>query len=349
MSAVWSCNEWDPLEEVIIGNPFNAKFPTSDKSFHLAEFFNRNLEDLPTGDVPQRIIEETEEDLSEFVDVLVAHGVTVKRPITWPHQSKFSTINWEATGFSNYNPRDILLVVADNIIESPNVIRSRLFETFSYRDILLQYMLEGAKWISAPRPMLLDQLYDVENIARPVPRNIEPVFDAANILRFGRDLLYLVSSTGNEMGGQWLQTILGSNYKVHLVRNVYDGSHVDTTFVALRNGLVLCNPARVNEANMPDFLRQWEILYCPPLIQKPFDTAYLSQSIACDWIDMNLFSISPNTVVVDKWQNPLIKLLEKRGFTVIPLELRHSRFMGGGFHCVTLDTRRSGTLENYFG
>jgi hypothetical protein len=34
---------------------------------------------------------------------------------------------------------------------------------------------------------------------KPTPRNDEPAFDAANVLRFGRDLIYLVSSTGNEM------------------------------------------------------------------------------------------------------------------------------------------------------
>jgi hypothetical protein len=28
------------------------------------------------------------------------------------------------------------------------------------------------------------------------------------------------------------------------------------------------------------------------------------------------------------------------GMTVIPLELRHSRTLGGGFHCVTLDLHR---------
>jgi N-dimethylarginine dimethylaminohydrolase len=44
----------------------------------------------------------------------------------------------------------------------------------------------------------------------------------------------------------------------------------------------------------------------------------------------------------------LIKLLEKNGLDVLPLKLRHSRMMGGGFHCVTLDIRRKGTLERYF-
>lgn len=63
---------------------------------------------------------------------------------------------------------------------------------------------------------------------------------------------------------------------------------------------------------------------------------------------MNLFSISPNLAVVDRDQIGLIKLLEKHGVEVIPLKLRHAKMMGGGFHCVTLDIRRTGTLERYF-
>ena len=63
---------------------------------------------------------------------------------------------------------------------------------------------------------------------------------------------------------------------------------------------------------------------------------------------MNVFSINPNLVVVDRDQTALIKLLEKKGLDVIPLKLRHSKMLGGGFHCVTLDIRRAGTLQRYF-
>ena len=63
---------------------------------------------------------------------------------------------------------------------------------------------------------------------------------------------------------------------------------------------------------------------------------------------MNLFSINPNLIVVDKDQVPLIKLLEKHRIDVIPLKLRHSIMLGGGFHCVTLDIRRKGILDRYF-
>jgi N-dimethylarginine dimethylaminohydrolase len=345
---VWSCNEWDPLEEVIVGNVRNARYPTADLSTRLAEFPDRRVEDLPRGPFPDSVIEETEEDLEAFVEVLEGLGVRVRRPETWPHASTFSTIHWEAAGYYNFCPRDLILVVADQIIETPNVIRSRALEPFSYRKLLVEYLEAGARWYSAPRPMLLDSLFDVD-LTKPTPRDDEPAFDAANVLRFGADLLYLVSSTGNALGGRWLQTLRGEEFRVHVLEDVYYGSHIDTTFVALRPGLVLCNPARIGADTLPEVLRQWKVVYSPPMENfDRFDESYLAQSIGSDWIDMNVFSISPDLVVVDRDQHALIKLLEHEGFEVIPLKLRHAKLLGGGFHCVTLDVRRTGALERYF-
>lgn len=348
MSRVWSCNEWDTLEEVIVGNPSNARFPYADKSTQVAAYPERPVSEIPQGSYSQWIIEETEEDLNEFVDALEKLGVTVKRPNTWAHSASFSTPHWKAQGYHNYCPRDIITVIGDHIIESPNVIRSRAFETFSYRKLLLEYLESGAKWYSAPQPMLLDSLFDVD-LNKPVPRNDEPVFDAANIVRLGRDLLYLVSGSGNELGGQWLQTILGDEFRVHFLHDVYYGSHVDTTIVALRPGLLLCNPDRVQDHKLPSIFKDWDVIYSPPMEKMDrFDAEYLSKSMGSDWIDMNLFSLSPNLVVVDRDQTALIKLLEKHGLDVLPLKLRHAKMLGGGFHCVTLDIRRAGKLESYF-
>ena len=241
-----------------------------------------------------------------------------------------------------------MLVIGDQIIETPNVMRSRAQESFSYRTMMVEYLKSGAKWYSAPRPMLLDSLFEVD-LDKPTPRNDEPAFDAANILRLGQDLLYLVSGTGNELGGQWLQTILGDKFRIHFLKDVYYGSHIDSTFVALRPGLVLCNPARINDDTLPEIFKQWEVIYSPPMENTDgFDAEYLSKSIGSKWIDMNLLSINPNLVVVDRDQTALIKLLEKQGLDVIRLKLRHSKMLGGGFHCVTLDIRRTGTLQQYF-
>ena len=119
MPRVWSCNEWDPLEEVIVGNPLRARFPTPDRSTQVAEFSDRSLDAIPRGPFPQKIIEETEEDLNEFISFLETLGITVKRPMTWPHEAKFSSIHWQAEGYYNYCPRDIVLVTATTLSKRP--------------------------------------------------------------------------------------------------------------------------------------------------------------------------------------------------------------------------------------
>lgn len=347
-TPVWSCNEWDPLEEVIVGNALNARFPHPDASTHLSEYAGKSFGEIPSGPFPQIVVDETQEDLNDMCEALASLGIVVKRPETWAHDKEFSTIHWSSPGYYNYCPRDIFLVIGDQIIETPNAIRGRAQESNSYRSILMDYLWAGARWYSAPKPMLQDSLFDVDH-AYPVPRNDEPVFDAANILRFGRDILYLISSTGNELGAKWLQLMLGPEFRVHPCKINYLGSHIDTSVVALRPGLLLCNPERVTKEMLPPIFKSWQVIYSPPLIGTDrFDDEYLKNCIGSNWIDMNLFSIRPDLVAVDKDQLPLIRLLEAHGVKALPLKLRHSRMLAGGFHCVTLDTRRRGGMESYF-
>ena len=57
-------------------------------------------------------------------------------------------------------PRDILLVVGDEIIEAPMAWRSRFFEYRAYRPLMKEYSRKGAKWTTAPKPQMSDELYD---------------------------------------------------------------------------------------------------------------------------------------------------------------------------------------------
>ena len=43
----------------------------------------------------------------------------------------------------------------------------------------------------------------------------------------GKDLLYLVSSSGNYKGAKWLQSVLGNDYKVHVTDSLYRASHLE--------------------------------------------------------------------------------------------------------------------------
>ena len=99
------------------------------------------------------------------------------------------------------------------------------------------------------KPRLLDESYQRENLDELTLTNVEPVFDP-NILRCNNDILYLLSNTGNELGAQWLQNFLGSEYKVHVLRDMYSYVHLDSTIALLREGLCLLNLERVNEDNI---------------------------------------------------------------------------------------------------
>lgn len=346
MSLVNVYNEWDPLEEIIVGTALHASMPKEDKGFQVIQQNSQDLFDgLMHGTLPQKIIEETEEDIENFISELLALNIRVKRPETILFKEKFKTLDWEAEHYFSYCPRDILLAIGNTIIETPNVFRSRFFETIGYKNILIDYMKSGSKWISAPKPRLLDNIYNHLNSNQSALLNLEPVFDAANILRAGKDIFYLVSDSGNELGCQWLQNTLDKEYKVHPCRNLYSSMHIDSTISLLRPGLALINPSRVSETNLPQPLQHWDILTAPDMIEYKYSDL---GSFSTKWLGMNLLMLSPYLAVVDKHQRPLIKLLEQNQIDVIPLALRHGRTLGGGFHCITLDVRRKGKLEDYF-
>jgi N-dimethylarginine dimethylaminohydrolase len=99
---------------------------------------------------------------------------------------------------------------------------------------------------------------------------------------------------------------------------------------------VLLNGARVTPETCPAVFKDWECIYINDVVPQGF----YKYPYASKWIAMNMLVVDPNTVIVDAAQHDLIELLTKKNFTVIPRTLRHSRTLGGGFHCVTLDLRR---------
>ncbi|HSW77280.1 MAG TPA: hypothetical protein VLG36_00600 [Candidatus Chromulinivoraceae bacterium] len=343
-----SYNEWDPLREVVVGIATNARYPKNDLGMNASIAFEEEL--LPSTNVaiptiPRSVIDETNEDLDLFVKELQKLDIRVRRPNPVNTQQIVKTPQWETSMYFNYCPRDTLLVVGDMIVESPNVYRSRSIETLSYRDILIDYLESGCRWIAAPKPQLRDIDYDLSPRASSILMNKEPIFDAANILRAGKDIFYLISNGGNELGLRWLQATLGEAYTVHPLRSLYQGTHIDTTLALLRPGLILANPSRVNDRNLPDILKKWQVIYAPEMEEYTYSGM---PPLSSAWLGMNLFMINPNLAVVDAHQTGLIALLEKHSIDVLPLKLRHGRQLEGGFHCVTLDVYRDGRLENYF-
>jgi N-dimethylarginine dimethylaminohydrolase len=167
-----------------------------------------------------------------------------------------------------------------------------------------------------------------------MPRDQGMIMDAANVSRLGDRWLFLESPSGNRAAYEWLCQQL-PDIQIDLV-NFYSGVHIDSTITPLRPGLVALNASRVNQANCPKAFDGWEKIWVQDVIAQDF----YQYPYASKWVGMNMLSIDENTVVIDAAQTQLIKDLERCGITSIPLTLRHSRTLGGSFHCVTLDLVR---------
>jgi len=333
-------NEWAPLREVIVGSATGAQIPTvKDESLRSVDFATLTDEEfgrIRTGPYPRRIIEESNEDLDAFAAALVKLGIRVHRPQPANFTAVYETPDWKVDGYYAYCPRDTILTIADQAIEAPMALRHRQDEARLYRHVV--------QTVRAPRPRLLDSLYDRSVRGVPTLRNDEPVFDAANCLKLGRDILFLISNTGNQAGADWLRDHLGSTYRVHPVRGVYAFVHVDSTIVPLRPGLVLLCPDRVNEGNLPEVFRNWDKIWAPEPEPVEHDPAW---NPASKWIALNCLSLSPDLVAVERSQVSLMRALARQRIESLPVQLRHMRTLGGGPHCVTLDLVREGTLEDY--
>ena len=172
------------------------------------------------------------------------------------------------------------------------------------------------------------------------------MWDAANILRAGKDLLYLISSTGNLAGANQLEKLLGLEYKVHIIKDVYSFSHLDSTIALLKPGVALVNPSRIKDKEcLPPAMRNWDLLRCP----EPIEMGYASpEPMMSMWTGMNCVSLDEQTIVVQSTQTNLIKFLETNGFTVIPISMRHQRSLSGGPHCCTVELERDYEMEHYF-
>ena len=302
-----SYNEWDQLKEVVVGIADHANWPSADPVFALeSEKTTWTETPVPSGPVPQWIIDESNEDLQTLADTLTKLGVVVHRPTDMNFQ--------ELGGMYNYCPRDRLIVAGSTVIDTPMMYPCRNMEVDA-----LQFVVDRAETVLT------------------MPKDQGLVLDAANILRLGKDkFLFLESASGNKQAWYWLMSNLPPSTSIELV-NFYSGVHIDSTIVPLREGLVLLNGSRVTKDTIPNAFNDWECIFIDDVVPQGF----YQYPYASKWIALNMLVVNPTTVIVDAEQYNLIELLARKGFTVIPRTLRHSRTLGGGFHCVTLDLIRS--------
>jgi glycine amidinotransferase len=353
---VSSFTEWDPLEEVIVGRLEGATIPSS----HVTVTFNlppiaARLYRLAAGyRYPKWMVRLAQRELDEFIRILEAEGVVVRRPAIVDFSRRYRSPQWSSRGFCVACPRDPYLVVGDEIIEAPACWRSRYFEADAYRPLFKEYFARGARWTAAPRPQLSDELFDYGyrvpapgEPQRYVVNEFEPVFDAADFVRCGRDLFVTRSNVTNQSGIEWLRRHLGAGFRIHeIASRCRQPMHIDSTFMPLAPGKVLVNPDYCDVERLPPILRSWELLIAPR--PDPVGGVMSRISMCSPWTSINVLMLDERRVIVDKSQVTLIRALKDWGFEPIACAFLSYGPFGGSFHCATLDVRRRGALQSYF-
>lgn len=349
-----SYNEWDPLEEVIVGRLEGATIP----AYHVTVTYNipaktaRLYRPFSGRRYPKFLVKRAQKELDEFIHILESEGVVIRRPDIMDYSIRYRTPDWTSKGFCSACPRDGFLVIGDEIIETPMAWRSRYFEPHAYRSLFKEYFANGARWTSAPKPQLLDSLYDYdfrapekEQPLRYVINESELVFDAADFVRCGRDIFVTKSNVTNSFGIAWVRRHLGEKYSIHeIASKCPTPMHIDSTFMPLAPGKVLVNPEYINIDNLPKVLKSWDILVAPQ--PDPVDGYILS--MCSKWISLNVLMLDEKRVIVEKSQASMIKALKNWGFEPITCSFMNYGLFGGSFHCATLDIRRKGKLQSYF-
>lgn len=299
-------NEWDTLRRVIVGRADTANWPVNDPVFNNeADKTTWKETPVPRGAVPQWIIDEANEDLEILTRTLQSLGVEVLRPDP--------CLNFQThDGLSAYCPRDRLLAYGSTILDPAMMFPCRDMEIQCYHDIVSK----------AERVVTM-------------PREPGMVLEAANICKLNDSWLVLESRGCSAPALAWLRnqfpdvTIESCNF--------YAGVHIDSTIVPIREGLVLLHGERVNDSNCPEVFRGWDKIYVNDVVAQDF----YQYPYASKWVGMNMLAVNPRQVIMDSNQTDLMRRLEQHGVEPIPLQLRHSRTLGGGFHCTTLDLVRS--------
>ena len=317
---MYTINEWGTLKKVVVGVADHAQIPALDKSLRTVNYADvKDSSTIKSGPYPQQVIDEANEDLEKLSNFLTSSGVEVVRP-------KRDTVN-----YYNYCPRDTVITYKGKSIAAPMSLISRNKEYLAYADHL-------SNIVEIPN-YLGEDVYNENCVGNPdilALHETYPKFDAATVIKANDHLLYLVSNSGNKIGAKYLEEVTGA--KVHLLENVYSYMHIDSTVAFLREGLMLLNPSRIKSVDqLPEYFRNWDVIWAP----EPIDIGhYPGYCHASTWINVNLLSVSPDLVVLEEHQHALKMELQKRGIQSMMLPMRHSRTLGGCFHCVTLDLER---------
>lgn len=346
--------EFDPLEEVIVGDTFQ---PGDLDSV------------LPAGsrDGVNRILEESKQDLDHFSDLLARGGVKVHRPRVQVPNRGIKMPGLSSTVPSGpVNPRDQYKVQGKTIIQTYTSIQDRYFDSLCYYEIFYDLFKQGYNWISQPIPLLQQVEHHEhwimnESIYRKpkIANNI--LWHTATMLSAGDKIIVNSFGPGTDAGFDWIRKNLPEFTFVSNKGAVYgNNGHIDTGFVliddetvlhsgidwvpkVLRNKRCIDLSRYISDPSMEPYLAEFRKVtgrYDPAWIQHYLNNRdrynqYFS-------FDLNVLILDSKNIVFERENLEMFRYLKTFGIDCWVANQRHRVFWEGGVHCMTLDIKRRG-------
>ncbi|WP_373740183.1 serine/threonine protein kinase [Neisseria sp.] len=359
-----SWNDFDPLKRIIVGVADHSCIPPEEPATSEKVPIDSAMRGM-WGPRPLETVEKANEQLNYLAKVLEERGVIVDRPTPLQWNQPVITPDFRTDSMMTcMPPRDILLTIGNEILSSANSFRCRYFEYLAYWPLMKKYFEEDPEflWTQAPRPRLTDKSYKhnyydekislEERLERTANKDFvttewEPMWDAADVLRLGKDLFIQHGLTTNRAAMEWFKRYY-PDLTVHAVNFPGDPYpiHIDATFVPLRPGLIINNPHRPLPKEQRAIFEKndWQIVEAAqPAHKEPPPLCYSSV-----WLSMNCLVVDHKTVIAEASEVYQLEQMDKLGMNVIPVPFRDAYPFGGALHCATADVYREGGCEDYF-
>lgn len=316
------------------------------------------------------LLEETEEDLQNFIDICKSFGANVIRP-DYTFKGNINTSGSpEALGMSGlrhalFQGYPYLLIPRNNLIP----LHDKIVSINSDDNIHLDYISNLQDFSVLRNEFTIDD-------------NLKP----SSIIRLGKDIIvdkqdFMNSNTekGFNFLQDWLQP-LGYNiiYTPYHDFNFADHqSHGDSTLAILKPGVLISHQdARsyteeifkgwegftISEDSNKWNLREWINLKGKlrnySMMSKKFNDKAFNHVINkwfSDWVgyanetvfDINIFSLDEHNVIVSNYNEEVFNFLRKHKIEPIICNFRHRYFWDSGWHCLGVDLEREGSCEQY--
>ena len=308
-----SYTEWDPLRSMMVADI------DTDNTAIASDIFKLQGKHLST------LVEKTKKMLDTLSDTLSDRGVEIIRPNPKNFTGKHR--------FPCLNIRDRLGVVGKK---------------------LLQYS-HGEDYASLPACYDVPVNFTFPRFSNHMIWNGEqmmndvPYLEGANLIRCGNIIFCTIEDTGNELGIDVLQNVIGNEYTIVPITKVKN--HLDAHVNFINDKLMLYD-ARMDISEIRPHIPNVKTV--PIVYEKSKETDIVWPDIQDDDIEntnllmSNTISIDPETVICLNAKYNDMEFFHTNGIHCISIDWPEQWLVNAGLHCFTVDLIRDGKLRNPF-